>query len=186
MTRRELLIPHPSATELPAWLTATVVSMAFVAGGAIGALTYAHRSSVVEKHVAGTNAVSVHIVIAVAVVALVIGAHILRPRWGHGAWVAPFSKNALSRLSQTIRLQRGVTVTNVLRVLLALSLVLVLLYWPFRMGEQIIGGLDVNSSINAWGGPTYLGALLAHWLDCIVAFYVSALALNGVLVNVSS
>jgi hypothetical protein len=186
MTRREHLIPHPSATELPAWLTVTVISTAFVVGGAIGALTYVHRSSVVEKHVAGTNAISVHIVIAVAVVALVISTHIWRPRWGHRAWVAPFSKNALSRLSHTIRLQRGVTVTNVLRVLLALSLVLVLLYWPFRMGEQTIGGLDVNSSVNAWGGPTYLGALLAHWLDCIVAFYISALVLNGVLVNVSS
>jgi len=60
-------------------------------------------------------------------------------------------------------------------------LVLVLLYTPFRMAMQITGGLDPNQTVNAWGGPTYLGALLAHYLDAIIGFYAAASLLNLVL-----
>jgi hypothetical protein len=50
------------------------------------------------------------------------------------------------------------------------------------MGAQIVGGLDPNSTVNAWGGPTYVGAMLAHWLDCVVGFYVAAFLLGRLLV----
>ena len=60
-------------------------------------------------------------------------------------------------------------------------LVLVLLYAPFRMGAQIVGGLDPNATVNAWGGPTYLGALLAHWLDGVAGFYAAAFLLSQLL-----
>ena len=60
-------------------------------------------------------------------------------------------------------------------------LVLVLLYCPYRMGAQIIGGLDPNSTVNAWGGPTYAGAIIAHWLDCIIGFYLAAFLLGRLL-----
>jgi len=62
-------------------------------------------------------------------------------------------------------------------------LVLLLLYAPFRMGAQVIGGLDPNSTINAWGGPSYARALLAHWLDCVIGFYVAAFLLSLVLIR---
>ncbi len=62
-----------------------------------------------------------------------------------------------------------------------MPLVLVLLYTPLRMGQQITGGLDPNATVNAWGGPTYLGALLAHWLDGIVGFYAAAFLLSRLL-----
>ena len=63
-----------------------------------------------------------------------------------------------------------------------MPLVLVALYTPFRMGMQVTGGLDPNATVNAWGGPTYLGALLAHWLDGIVGFYAAAFLLSRLLV----
>jgi len=44
-------------------------------------------------------------------------------------------------------------------------------------------GLDPNSTVNARGGPTYAGALLAHWLDCLVGFYVAAFLLGRLLVR---
>jgi len=68
----------------------------------------------------------------------------------------------------------------------ALPLVLVLVYAPVRMGAQISSGLDLNATVNAWGGPTYFGALLAHWLDAIVSFYVAAFLLSHVLLPAAS
>jgi hypothetical protein len=38
----------------------------------------------------------------------------------------------------------------------------VFLYFFARAGEQVIGGLDPNSTVNAWGGPAYLGAMACH------------------------
>jgi hypothetical protein len=52
-----------------------------------------------------------------------------------------------------------------------------------RLGAQVIGGLDPNATVNAWGGPSYLGALLAHWLDGIVGFYVAAFLLSRLLLR---
>jgi hypothetical protein len=48
---------------------------------------------------------------------------------------------------------------------------------------QVIGGLDPNFTTNAWGGPSYLGAMLAHYLDAAYLFYIQALLLNLVLVK---
>lgn len=50
---------------------------------------------------------------------------------------------------------------------------------------QITGGLDPNATVNAWGGPTYLGALLAHYLDGIIGFYAAAFLLNRILLPAS-
>ena len=61
-------------------------------------------------------------------------------------------------------------------------LILVLLYASYRMGAQIAAGVDPNFTVNAWGGPTYAGALLAHWMDCIVGFYAAAFLMDRLLV----
>ncbi len=50
------------------------------------------------------------------------------------------------------------------------------------MGAQIVGGLDPNVTVDASGGPTYMGALLAHRLDATVACYGAAFLLSRVLV----
>jgi hypothetical protein len=164
-------------------VTVTVFAVLLVAGIAEGAAEYARRSPTTERHVAGTNAIAVHVLIAVAAAAAVFSIQARRSRQparlrGPSPWAAPFSASAASRLSRTVRLARGLSLPNLARAAAAVPLVLVLLYTPFRMGMQITGGLDPNATVNAWGGPTYLGALLAHWLDAIVIFYAVAFLLN--------
>lgn len=165
-------------------LTVAVLLAAFVIGVVEGAVSYSNRLSVIERHVASTNAITVHLVLAIVAVLIVFATQIRRSRQptvqrGQSPWVAPFSTNAMSRLSRTMRLSRG---AHVVRLLPTTLLVLVVLYAPFRMGDQIVGGIDPNFTVNAWGGPTYLGALLADWLDCILGFYAATFLLSRVLV----
>lgn len=167
-------------------LSVTVFGLLFAAGLAEGAAEYARRSPKVEQHVAGTNAITVHVVIAVAAAAAVIGIQARRSRQparlrGPSPWAAPFSATAASRLGRTLRFAGGLSLPNLARAVAAVPLVLVLLYAPFRMGMQITGGLDPNATVNAWGGPTYAGALLAHYLDAIVGCYAAAFLLSRLL-----
>lgn len=163
-------------------LTVPVLIAAFLIGLAKGAAAYSRRSATLEPHVAGTNAITVHLVLAILAAATAIAIQVWRSRHpgqrGPSPWTAPFSGNAVARTSRTIRLPSAVTVARLLPIAL---LTLVLLYAPYRMGAQVIGGLDPNATVNAWGGPTYAGALLAHWLDCILGFYVAAFLLGRLL-----
>jgi hypothetical protein len=147
-----------------------------------GAVAYSHRSPVLERHIPGTNAITTHVVLAIAAAAVVIAVQIWRSvkrsQRSPSPWTAPFSTRAAAKMSRAIRLSGGAAVAKALPTTL---LVLVLLYCPYRMGQQVIGGLDPNSTVNAWGGPTYAGALFAHWLDCIIGFYVAAFLLSGLL-----
>lgn len=166
-------------------LSGTVFLALFLIGVAEGAAQYARRTSAIVRHVAGSNAITIHVVLAIAAAAAVIGIQAGRRRRpaqrGPSPWAAPFSASALARLSRTIRFAHGLSLRNLARVIATVPLVFVLLYLPFRMGEQITSGLDPNATVNAWGGPTYLGALLAHWLDSIVGFYAAAFLLSYLL-----
>jgi hypothetical protein len=42
-------------------------------------------------------------------------------------------------------------------------------------------GRDPNSTVNAWGGPTYLGAMACHYLDCCVLMAAAAWLLDRIL-----
>jgi hypothetical protein len=55
------------------------------------------------------------------------------------------------------------------------------LYCFWRAGIQITAGLDPNSTVNAWGGPTYLGAMACHYLDCCVLMAAAAWLLDRIL-----
>ena len=167
-------------------VTAAVFAVLAVAGTAEGAAQYARRPPEIEPHVAGTNAITVHVLIAVAAAAAVVTVQARRSRQpasqrGPSPWVAPFSAAAASRLRRTIRLAEGLSWPNLARAAAPVPLVLVLLFTPFRMGMQITGGLDPSQTVNAWGGPTYLGALLAHYLDAIAGFYAAAFLLSRLL-----
>jgi hypothetical protein len=166
--------------------TATVFAALLAGGVAEGAAQYAHRSPRIEQHVAGTNAITVHVVLAAVAAAVVIGVQVRRRRRPASQrrpspWAAPFSATGVSRLGLTMRLAGGLSLLNLARAVASVPLVLLLLYTPFRMGMQIIGGLDPNQTVNAWGGPAYLGALLAHYLDCFVGFYAVAFLLSRLL-----
>jgi hypothetical protein len=67
--------------------------------------------------------------------------------------------------------------------LLAAALVLLIAYGWFRVGMQVLGGLGPNFTANAWGGPSYLGAMACHYLDCGLIMAVAAGALDLVLVS---
>ena len=104
---------------------------------------------------------------------------------GPSPWAAPFSRRAAARLGRTLRFAHGPSVPNVARVLATLLLALAVAYAPARMGAQVIGGLDPNNIVNAWGGPTYLGAMLAHYLDALVGFYTACFLLGRMLLPAS-
>jgi hypothetical protein len=169
----------------PSRLSVTVLLALFLIGVVEGAVEYAHRPPVTGRHVAGANAITVQVVLAIAAAAAVISIQARRSRRparpGYSPWAAPFSASAVARLGRTIRFAHPLSPQNLARVMATVPLVLVLLYIPFRMGAQITGGLDPNATVNAWGGPSYLGALLAHWLDCLVGFYVAAFLLSHML-----
>lgn len=166
-------------------ITAVTFLALFLLGVAKGAAAYAHRSLVPEPHAGGTNAITIHVLLAIAAVAVVTAVELRRSRQpggrGPSPWAAPFSATALRRLARTVGFARGLSLASAARVLVTVPLLLILAYTPFRLGAQVIGGLDPNATVNAWGGPTYAGAFLAHWLDGIVGFYAAAFLLGRVL-----
>jgi hypothetical protein len=165
----------------------TVLLASFLTGIAKGAVAYAHRSPIPERHVAGSNAITVHVILAIVGAVAVVAVQARRSRRpgapGTSPWAAPFSAHATQRLSRTVRFADGPSPRNVARVVATVVLVVVLLYAPFRIGAEITGGLDPNATVNAWGGPTYLGALLAHSLDAIEIFYADAFLLDRLLLR---
>jgi len=173
----------------PRWRLSRFTTIALLAlfalGIAKGAVAYARRSPIREAHVAGTNAILIHVLLAVAVAALVIVVQLRRARRpgdpGPSPWAAPFSARAVARLARTFRFAGGFSFLNLGRALIAVLLVLVAAYAPARMGAQVIGGLDPNNTVNAWGGPTYIGAMLAHYLDAAIGFYAACFLLSRVL-----
>jgi hypothetical protein len=161
----------------------------FLLGIAKGAVEYTQRSAIAQVHAPGTNAILIHVLLAVAVAVTVIAVQVRRSarpgERGTSPWAAPFAARAAMRLGRTLRFAHGRSLKNVVRALAAAVLVLVVAYVPARMGAQVIGGLDPNNTVNAWGGPTYLGAMLAHYLDAVVVFYAACFLLGRLLLPVA-
>lgn len=117
--------------------------MAFVAGLAFGGHLYTCRDPEVAGFVPWTAAWPQHAVVAVVGVLLVLA--IRARRW-------PPRAPALTPA----------------RLVLAAPLLFLLVFAAFRAGVQVLAGLDPNFTVNAWGGPTYLGAMACHYLDLAV------------------
>ena len=166
-------------------LSAAALLALFLSGITVGAVKYAQRSPLVARHDAGSNAITIHVILAVAAAVTVAGVQVRQARHfaerGRSPWAAPFSASAVQRLGRTMRFAGGLSAPNVARFIATVPLVLVLAYEPFRMGVQLTGGLDPNATVNAWGGPTYAGALLAHWLDSLAGFYAAAFLLSRLM-----
>jgi hypothetical protein len=169
--------------------TVGALAALFLLGIAKGAVEYARRSPVLEAHAPGTNAILVHVLLAVAVAVTVIAVQVHRAgrpgERGTSPWAAPFSARAAARLGRTLWFAHRLSFTNVARFVVTVLLVLVVAYAPARMGAQVIGGLDPNNTVNAWGGPTYIGAMLAHYLDALVGFYAACFLLGRLLLPAS-
>jgi hypothetical protein len=148
-------------------------------------VSYARRSPVMKPHVPGTNAITIHVVLAVVGALVVIVIQVWRSRrhlqGTPSPWAAPFSATASARARRTLRLADGTSVQNLARIIVTVALALLALYAPWRIGAEVTGGLDPNATVNAWGGPTYVGALLAHSLDAVMVFYAVSFLLGKLL-----
>jgi hypothetical protein len=154
----------------------------FTGGVSIGWLNYLHRSATPVRHMPGSNAWWQHAIVAGAV-AVVLGAIWVAGRRGRidrPALLAPLGRSAAERISLLFRqaLRRPL---NFARALLATPLLLLFMFGFFRAGYQITSGLDPNNTVNAWGGPTYIGALACHYLDIIASMAGSAWLLGRLM-----
>jgi hypothetical protein len=160
------------------WLAASAGGLAAV-GIATGFVAYLDRSPVREAHVAGTSAWPAQLIAAAAACAVYAVA-----RWRHGRrfarrsgrllLLAPIGTSAASRLMATMRRVSW-------RSAAALPLLALIGYGFWRVGEQVTGGLDPNFTVNAWGGPTYLGAMACHYLDVALIIAACAWLLDKIL-----
>jgi hypothetical protein len=161
-----------------------ISASAAVAGIATGIAHYLHRSPLREAHIPGTSAWVPHLIVAAAACALYCIARWRHSRrYGRGSGrlllLAPLGSTAAARLTATMRLVTW-------RTAAALPLLTVIAYSCRRIGEQVTGGLDPNFTVNAWGGPTYLGAMTCHYLDAALIIAVSAWLLDKILLPAMS
>jgi len=157
----------------------------FAGGVAAGYVSYLHRSPVLQKHIPGTSAWSQQLVVAAlacAVLGYAYWRHHRSPgRPGEPPWLlSPLGKPAARRLVRTVRTGLGGPSASG-HAVLALALAGLFLYGFYRAGEQVTGGLDPNFTVNAWGGPTYLGAMACHYLDLLVLMGAAAWMLHLIL-----
>jgi hypothetical protein len=139
-------------------------------GIATGFLRYLDRSPIRESTAPGASAWGQQLAVA-AVAGLLYGLarwrH--RRRFGRGSGrlllLAPVGRDAAARLLAAARHASW-------RTAAALPLLAVICYCCWRVGEQVTAGLDPNFTANAWGGPSYLGAMACHYLD--IALIVGA------------
>ena len=153
----------------------------FAVGVAAGEVTYLHRSPVRAQHVAGTAAWAQQAAVA-ALAALALAVAFWRSRRaGRRIWLLrPLGAGAASRMGLLAR-ESGTRPAARGRAALALPLAVLFGYGFWRAGFQVTNGLDPNATANAWGGPTYAGALACHYLDLVVIMAALAWLLDRVL-----
>ncbi len=148
-------------------------------GVATGFIRYLDRSPISEPPAPGTSAWGQQLAVAAVACALYAVA-----RWRHCRrfgrhggrllLLAPLGRNAAARLTAAARQASW-------RTAAALPLLAVIGYCCWRVGEQVTAGLDPNFTANAWGGPSYLGAMACHYLDIALIVAASGWLLDKVL-----
>jgi hypothetical protein len=152
---------------------------------AAGYISYVHRSPVLQKQIPGAAAWWQQLIVAALACAAFGYAywrhHHTPGRPGEPPWLlSPLGKPAARRLVRTAR--SGLSEPSALgRAVLALALAGLFLYGLYRAGEQVTAGLDPNYTVNSWGGPTYIGAMAAHYLDLLVLMGAAAWMLHLIL-----
>ncbi|MFC8734258.1 hypothetical protein ACFT5B_17540 [Luteimicrobium sp. NPDC057192] len=167
----------PNRLSRPIVLTSAAL---FAAGLVSGVGVYARRGDTVAVHHGDTAAWTVHLVLT-ALAVVVVAVLAVRGRLV-AAIRAPFTRAAGERVRLTLR--RAVRSPGAaVRVVVSLPFAVIFLYGFYRAGEQVFAGLDPSFTANAWGGPSYLGAMYCHYLDGALLGAVSALALHGLLLG---
>lgn len=185
MTTTDSARPAPTSsnqlriTQQVSPLLATAAACLAAVGIVTGLVKYLHRSANVQAHVPGTSAWVQHLVVAAVLCALYGIARWRHDRkFGRGSGrlllLAPLGRSAASRLRATMQQVSW-------RSAVALPLLTVMAYIFWRVGEQVTGGLDPNFTVNAWGGPTYAGAMACHYLDGLLIIAVTGWLLGRIL-----
>jgi hypothetical protein len=165
-------------------MSAASATALFILGVIAGLFSYLDRYPILDRYVPGSSAWLQHLAVAVlACVAMAYGRWQHRRRFGRHSgrlWLlAPLGKPAARRVALTIGALRSASGLG--RAVLALPPAALFLYFFARAGEQVIGGLDPNFTVNAWGGPTYLGAMACHYLDGFMLMAAAAWLLDRIL-----
>ena len=168
----------PVTRQISPLLTVSAASVTAV-GIATGVVRYLDRSPIRESSAPGTSAWGQQLAVAAVACALYGVARWLHGRrFGHGSGrlllLAPLGRNAAARLTAAARQASW-------RTAAALPPLLVIGYCCWRVGEQVTAGLDPNFTANAWGGPSYLGAMACHYLDVALIVAASGWLLDKIL-----
>jgi hypothetical protein len=171
------------AYQLSGPLTALVGS-AFVSGLIYGLLEFLQRSPIRREHVAGSAAWPQQVALALATIVILSAAqarHRRRfgPRSGRLWLLAPLGRHAARRVARALGF--GSEAAQPGRVLLALPAAALFLFCFWRAGVQVTGGLDPNFTVNAWGGPSYAGAMACHYLDLFLLAASAAWLVDRIL-----
>ena len=164
----------------------TLLATACVAAGTVtGLFIYLDRSPIRRKYLPGSSAYWQQAAIA-GVALLLYGYSWWRHqrRSGHQPGrlllLAPLGKPAARRFARTMH-QAIRSPSGFARAVATLPFAALLIYCPWRIGEQITAGLDPNWTVNAWGGPSYLGAMACHYLDMGLLIAAAAWLLGKIL-----
>ncbi|GIE74055.1 hypothetical protein Aph02nite_00050 [Actinoplanes philippinensis] len=172
MTNHRLQLSRPAVV---------IASVSLIAGLASGVVRYSHRSGTLEPQIAGTEAWLPHMgVLAVVTVWFVVASR--RDPLGWKVIFTPLGRPITARIGATFR--SGSTVAGLLRCLAVAFLVLLEVYLAWRIGLQVFAGLDPNFPRNAWGGPTYPGAMFCHYLDGVLLYAICHTLLRRTTVRV--
>ncbi|MGO3327488.1 hypothetical protein [Gordonia sp. (in: high G+C Gram-positive bacteria)] len=157
-----------------------VLGILFAAGLAQGVVVFARRPPVPAEHLSGTAAWWPHALLALLTAVFSVGGWVHRRRSGRRGSVLllPLSERAVRRTRRTF--SDAVRGRGSWR-LVALLPAAVLLYGAYRAGLQVTGGLDPDFTVNAWGGPSYLGAMACHYLDALLMMAAAAWLLDKIL-----
>ncbi|GAB3295982.1 hypothetical protein EK0264_14680 [Epidermidibacterium keratini] len=174
MTVNEPVSLNPAgrpALNRPSWPLIAGALALVIAGAATGLGTLVDAPRPVPVTSPDDTAWPAHIALGAVLLAFLV----LRVRFrGWRALLTPMSARAGRRL------RAGLTERSP-RAVASLALAALLAYLAFRMGMQLTAGLDPAFTANAWGGPTYLGALLCHAIDAALISLIAVTALHLLL-----
>jgi hypothetical protein len=159
-------------------LTVSAAGVA-AAGVATGFIGYLDRSPIRESAAPGASAWGQQLAVAAVACALYgVARWRHNRRFGRGSGrlllLAPLGRDAAARLTAAARQASW-------RIAAAIPLLALIGYCCWRVGEQVTAGLDPNFTANAWGGPSYLGAMACHYLDIALIIGASGWLLDKLL-----
>lgn len=172
--------PRTTADRRPVEVFAAAFALGVVVG-LIELLTDRDKTSTGASVVAANW---VHVGIAAVLVVALTLAYVRDRRSLVDFLIRPFTAQGWASLRQGL--------TNLPRLLIgrrplgrivpdlaAFAAATLMLLLAVRAGEQVFAALDPHFTRDAWGGPSYLGASLAHWMDGLILFYLFGLLLPG-------